>query len=69
MRLHFSGEPLINAYTKWRSWADEKVCCDYSLHMAVTYWNEDVRREMRQIASEQCGINSFKMFMAYKVRS
>ena len=34
--------------------------------MAITYWNETVREEMAEIASEKCGINSFKMFMAYK---
>lgn len=60
------GEPLIDAYNKWRNWADEKVCCDYSLHMAITYWNENVRQEMKQICSDEIGINSFKMFMAYK---
>jgi len=39
-----------------------------SLHMAVTYWNENVRREMHQVCSmEGAAINSFKMFMAYKV--
>ena len=60
----FAGEPLMAAYKKWRNWADEKVCCDYSLHMAVTYWNENVRKEMAEVCNE--GINSFKMFMAYK---
>ena len=60
------GESLIDAYNKWRGWADEKVCCDYSLHMAVTYWNEKVRDEMREVCSDKIGINSFKMFMAYK---
>ena len=38
-----------------------------SLHMAVTYWNESVRRDMFQVCSpDGAGINSFKMFMAYK---
>ena len=60
------GESLLKAYQQWRDWADEKVCCDYSLHMAITWWDESVRQEMREIASERCGINSFKMFMAYK---
>ena len=60
------NEPLMDAYNKWRQWADEKVCCDYSLHMAVTYWNDSVREQMKGICSEEVGINSFKMFMAYK---
>ena len=35
--------------------------------MAVTYWNESVRRDMFQVCSpDGAGINSFKMFMAYK---
>ena len=60
------GESLIDAYNKWRGWADAKVCCDYSLHMAVTDWNEKVEQEMSLVTSPEVGINSFKVFMAYK---
>ena len=60
------GEPLKDAYNRWRKWADEKVCCDYSFHMAITYWDESVREQMKEICSDEIGINSFKMFMAYK---
>ncbi|CAH1240880.1 DPYS [Branchiostoma lanceolatum] len=42
-----------------------KVCCDYSFHMAVTWWNDKVGEEMETIVKER-GVNSFKMFMAYK---
>jgi len=59
------GQPLIEAYNQWRSWADPKVNCDYSLHVAVTYWNEKVAEEMGKL-STQLGVNSYKMFMAYK---
>ncbi|XP_053323708.1 dihydropyrimidinase [Spea bombifrons] len=59
------GCSLIEAYDTWRSWADPKVCCDYSLHVAVTWWSDKVKEEMEILAREK-GVNSFKMFMAYK---
>ena len=36
-------ESLVDAYKKWRQWADGKVCCDYGLHVAVTWWSEQIR--------------------------
>ncbi|XP_061086700.1 dihydropyrimidinase isoform X1 [Conger conger] len=59
------GSSLLEAYDKWRSKADGKVCCDYSLHMAVTWWSDTVKQEMETLAKEK-GVTSFKMFMAYK---
>jgi len=59
------GEPLQTAYNRWRGWADAKVCCDYSLHMAITWWDENVAKEMTAVTTKM-GINSFKVFMAYK---
>src|SRR5690242_2006388 len=38
-------EPLMDAYRKWRGWA-EKAACDYSFHVAVTWWDESVRADM-----------------------
>jgi len=60
------GESLVKAYKQWREWADPKVCCDYSLHMAVTHWSDSVREEMKIVTQDEFGINSFKVFMAYK---
>ncbi|GCB60745.1 hypothetical protein scyTo_0006920 [Scyliorhinus torazame] len=59
------GVSLLESYDKWRSWADPKVCCDYSFHVAVTWWSAKVKDEMEILVKEK-GVNSFKMFMAYK---
>ena len=61
-----SREPLLEAYNRWRGWADPKVCCDYALHMAITYWDESVPAQMERVTQEGVSINSFKVFMAYK---
>ena len=59
------GESLVEAYDKWRAWADPKVCCDYALHVGITWWSRSVSEEMK-IMCDELGVNSFKMFMAYK---
>ncbi|XP_051544415.1 dihydropyrimidinase-related protein 5-like [Myxocyprinus asiaticus] len=56
---------LLEAYEKCRAHADAKTCCDYALHMGVTWWGPKVRREMEVLVGEK-GVNSFQMFMAYK---
>lgn len=42
------------------------MCCDYGLHVGVTWWSPSVKKEMEQLVTEKYGVNSFKMFMAYK---
>ncbi|MDQ3060652.1 MAG: dihydropyrimidinase [Pseudomonadota bacterium] len=57
-------QPLMDAYQTWRGWA-EKAASDYSFHVAVTWWDESVRRDMGTLVAQE-GVNSFKHFMAYK---
>ncbi|XP_064196759.1 dihydropyrimidinase-related protein 5b [Anguilla rostrata] len=56
---------LLDAYEKCRAIADPKTCCDYALHVGVTWWGPKVRAEMETLVRER-GVNSFQMFMAYK---
>jgi dihydropyrimidinase len=57
-------QSLIEAYDQWREWA-AKSAGDYSFHVAVTWWDETVSKEMGILCRER-GVNSFKHFMAYK---
>lgn len=57
-------QSLLEAYEQWRRKAD-KACGDYTFHVAVTWWSDQVEEEMGVLAREH-GVNSFKHFMAYK---
>jgi len=57
-------QPLMEAYKEWRQWS-EKSCSNYSFHVAVTWWDESVHKDMGTLVREE-GVNSFKHFMAYK---
>ncbi|XP_014478564.1 PREDICTED: dihydropyrimidinase isoform X1 [Dinoponera quadriceps] len=58
-------ESLVEAYERYRQNADQKVCCDYALHVAVTSWSPKVKEDMATL-TKTCGVGSFKMFMAYR---
>lgn len=58
------GESLLTAIQRWDNKSSRAVC-DYSFHMAVTWWGEQVFDDMKIVVEEK-GINSFKHFLAYK---
>ncbi|PZX16505.1 dihydropyrimidinase [Palleronia aestuarii] len=58
------GQGLLDALKMWDN-KSTRAHCDYSFHMAVTWWGEQVFEEMEAVVRDR-GINSFKHFMAYK---
>ena len=58
------GQGLLDALQMWDN-KSTRANCDYSFHMAVTWWGEQVFNEMETVVREK-GINTFKHFMAYK---
>ncbi|MFT4162525.1 dihydropyrimidinase [Shinella sp.] len=58
------GQSLLDALKRWDN-KSTRANCDYSFHMSVTWWGEQVFNEMKTVVEEK-GINTFKHFMAYK---
>ncbi|WP_158966662.1 dihydropyrimidinase [Chachezhania sediminis] len=58
------GQGLMDALKRWDN-KSTRAHCDYSFHMAVTWWGEQVFNEMETVIKER-GITTFKHFMAYK---
>ena len=57
------GQGLMDAAQMWSN-KSGRATCDYSYHMAITWWGEKVWQDMA--LSVKAGITSFKHFMAYK---
>jgi len=57
-------QSLLEAIQMWDN-KSTRANCDYSFHMAITWWGEQVFNEMQTVV-QQHGINTFKHFMAYK---
>jgi dihydropyrimidinase len=57
------GQGLLDAIKMWDN-KSTRAHCDYSFHMAVTWWGQQVFDEMKDVTER--GINTFKHFMAYK---
>lgn len=56
-------QSLLEALQMWDN-KTGKASTDYSFHMAITWWGEQVFNEMADVVDR--GITSFKHFMAYK---
>ncbi|MDR1194603.1 MAG: dihydropyrimidinase [Peptococcaceae bacterium] len=57
------GETLAQGLDNWHAMADGKTHCDYGFHLAVTWWNPSIAREITSVAA--AGVTSFKVYMAY----
>ncbi|MBS1758467.1 MAG: dihydropyrimidinase [Bacteroidetes bacterium] len=63
--LQKQGNSLHDALAEWQSRSNDNCVGDYSFHMAVTDFNENTRKEIKDFIERE-GITSFKTFMAYK---
>ena len=63
--LQTQGESLLSAYETWKGRSDGNAYGDYAFHIAVTDFNDEIKKEIGYFIDE-LGITSFKTFMAYK---
>ena len=63
--LQKQGNSLHAALDEWNSRANGNAVGDYSFHMAVTDFNAETKKEIKDLVEKE-GITSFKTFMAYK---
>ncbi len=63
--LQKQGNSLKAALEEWQSRSNGNCVGDYSFHMAVTDFNENTKKEIKDFIEKE-GITSFKTFMAYK---
>jgi D-hydantoinase len=63
--LQKQGNSLKSALDEWNGRAKGTAVGDYSFHMAVTDFNKETKKEIKDFVEIE-GITSFKTFMAYK---
>ena len=57
------GETLAHGLQLWHEKADGRTWCDYSFHMTIDDWNDEIKAEVPRMFEQ--GISSFKMYMTY----
>jgi len=63
--LHTRGDSLKKALSTWHEKAAGKACIDYAFHLTIADGREETMNEIPKMIGEE-GVNSFKVFMAYK---
>jgi len=58
------GGSLHDGLDTWLAKAEGKASIDYTYHMCITGWTDQVRKEMPEIVAK--GVTSFKCFLSYK---
>jgi len=53
------------AFAEWKSLAEAGACCDYTFHLAVVRFDDIAKTQLREVVENE-GVQSFKVFLAYK---
>ncbi len=57
------GGSLAQALDRWQEKAAGLSACDYAFHLAITDWNQETAKEVKEMA--RAGVTSYKVYLAY----
>lgn len=61
----YKGETLNEGMDNWLNKAKDGVFCDYGIHMSISDWNEEAKRQCRDMMDR--GVTTFKIYLTYDI--
>ena len=61
----YKGETLNEGMDNWLDKAKDGVFCDYGIHMSISDWNEEAKRQCRDMMYR--GVTTFKIYLTYDI--
>ena len=61
----YKGETLNEGMDNWLEKAKDGVFCDYGIHMSISDWNEEAKRQCQDMMDR--GVTTFKIYLTYDI--